>query len=132
MEGLLYATRGSNPGPAASTPDEQARLEPRAASRPPSYSRVRGPALPHRPHTASVVQEYLAAPMLCDGLKFDLRLYVVVRSLQPLQVYLYREGMARFATSQYEPPDESNLRDVFMHLTNASLNKQHAEYVPNL
>ena len=70
--------------------------------------------------------------MLCDGLKFDLRLYVVVRSLQPLQVYLYREGMARFATSQYEPPDESNLRDVFMHLTNASLNKQHAEYVPTL
>ena len=45
---------------------------------------------------------------------------------------LYREGMARFATSQYEPPDESNLRDVFMHLTNASLNKQHAEYVPTL
>ena len=45
------------------------------------------PALPHRPHTASVVQEYLAAPMLCDGLKFDLRLYVVVRSLQPLQVW---------------------------------------------
>ena len=40
--------------------------------------------------------------------------------------------MARFATSQYEPPDEGNLRDVFMHLTNASLNKQHAEYVPNL
>ena len=40
--------------------------------------------------------------------------------------------MARFATSQYEPPDESNLRDVFMHLTNASLNKQHAEYVPTL
>jgi hypothetical protein len=32
------------------------------------------------------VQEYLASPMLCDGLKFDLRLYVVVRSLQPLQV----------------------------------------------
>ena len=45
------------------------------------------PALPHRPHTASVVQEYLAPPMLCDGLKFDLRLYVVVRSLQPLQVW---------------------------------------------
>ena len=94
MEGLLYATRGSNPGLAASTPDEQARLEPRA-SRSPRYSRVRGPALPHRPHTASVVQEYLAAPMLCDGLKFDLRLYVVVRSLQPLQVWRGYPGLGQ-------------------------------------
>ena len=51
--------------------------------------------MPHRPHTASVVQEYLAAPMLCDGLKFDLRLYVVVRSLQPLQVWRGYPGLGQ-------------------------------------
>jgi len=40
-----------------------------------------------------------------------------------LRAYLYREGMARFATQKYEEPTPANLREVFRHLTNYSLNK---------
>ena len=67
--------------------------------------------------------------MLVDGLKFDLRLYVLVLSVQPLTAYLFRQGMARFATNKYKRPTEANLHDVYMHLTNYSLNKRSDAYV---
>ena len=81
-------------------------------------------------HQNAVVQEYIDQPLLLDGLKFDLRLYVLVLSVQPLTAYLFRQGMARFATNKYKRPTDANLHDVFMHLTNYSLNKRNtAAYV---
>nr|KAJ3420777.1 putative tubulin polyglutamylase ttll2 [Polyrhizophydium stewartii] len=55
-----------------------------------------------------------------NGNKFDMRCYVLVRSYQPLTVYLYEDGLARFATSRY---DTSTLKNKFSHLTNTSINK---------
>lgn len=66
--------------------------------------------------------------MLIDGLKFDIRIYVLIFSLDPLKIYLYEEGLVRFATVDYQIPSRKNLHETFMHLTNYSLNKRSANY----
>ncbi|XP_024939169.1 probable tubulin polyglutamylase TTLL2 isoform X2 [Cephus cinctus] len=68
----------------------------------------------------AVVQRYIENPLLIGGYKFDLRLYVCVPSYKPLTVYLYKEGLARFATEKFSL---DNLDNPFRHLTNCSLNK---------
>jgi len=70
-----------------------------------------------------VVQRYLTKPYLIDGFKFDLRLYVLVNGISPLRVYLYNDGLARFATVPYVTPNPKNMGNLFMHLTNYAINK---------
>ena len=64
-----------------------------------------------------IAQQYLPAPLLVDGYKFDMRLYVLVLSCSPLRVLLFKEGLARFCTERYRAPTESNMDDTYMHLT---------------
>lgn len=66
------------------------------------------------------MQAYLERPLLVDGYKLDLRLYVAVTSFRPLVVYVYEEGLARFSTQPYRMDDITNR---FAHLTNTSINK---------
>jgi len=77
-----------------------------------------------------VVQEYIDNPFLIRGLKFDLRLYVLMTSIDPIKVYMFEEGLVRFATTKYtnNPDDISN---NFIHLTNYSVNKESDEFVYN-
>jgi len=78
------------------------------------------------------VQRYLSKPLLLDGIKFDLRVYVVVMGFNPIQAYICDEGLARFCTARYEAPTKSNFKKAFMHLTNYSINKTNENYVhPN-
>ncbi|ORX76957.1 TTL-domain-containing protein [Anaeromyces robustus] len=67
-----------------------------------------------------VLQRYIKDPLLISGYKFDLRCYVMVKGTYPLNIYLYEEGLARFATNKYDTNDITN---VFSHLTNTSINK---------
>ncbi|ORX56069.1 TTL-domain-containing protein [Piromyces finnis] len=71
-----------------------------------------------------VVQTYIASPLLINGMKFDLRVYVLVLSANPLKIYIYKDGLARFATEKYSNPNQSNVKNVKMHLTNYAINKK--------
>jgi len=78
-----------------------------------------------------VVQRYIHKPYLIDGLKFDLRIYVLVYGCDPLRVFMFKEGLARLATDPYIPPNNSNLDEFFMHLTNYAINKNNNGFIFN-
>ena len=59
--------------------------------------------------------------MLIDGYKWDLRIYVAITSINPLRIYVYEEGLCRFASEKY---DTSDLKNIYSHLTNYSINKK--------
>ncbi|XP_033737297.1 tubulin polyglutamylase TTLL7-like isoform X4 [Pecten maximus] len=75
-----------------------------------------------------IVQEYIDKPLLMDGYKFDLRLYVLVTSCDPLRVFLFDDGLVRLSTEKYLAPTEANINHSFMHLTNYSVNKHNEFY----
>jgi len=54
-----------------------------------------------KPNDQCVVQKYLTKPHLVDGFKYDLRIYVFVNGINPLRIYVYNDGLARFATEKY-------------------------------
>ncbi|KAH1015348.1 hypothetical protein HUJ05_013087 [Dendroctonus ponderosae] len=75
-----------------------------------------------------VVAKYISNPLLVAGHKCDLRLYVVVTSFDPLIIYIYEEGLVRFATVKYDS-SHKQLWNPCMHLCNYSINKYHSDYV---
>ncbi|CAK9819833.1 Tubulin polyglutamylase ttll6 [Anthophora plagiata] len=82
-----------------------------------------------KPTERMICQVYVARPFLVDGYKFDLRIYALITSCDPLRVYVYNDGLARFATSRYKEPSGHNTSNVFMHLTNYAVNKHSRMYV---
>lgn len=56
-----------------------------------------------------IVQEYLDKPFLMEGYKFDLRIYILVTSCDPLRIFLYNDGLVRMGTEKYHAPSEANL-----------------------
>ncbi|CAK66605.1 unnamed protein product (macronuclear) [Paramecium tetraurelia] len=78
-----------------------------------------------------VVQRYLHKPLLIDGLKFDFRMYVLLAGCDPLRIYLFKEGLARFATQPYQQPNQMNAEEMCMHLTNYAINKDNPNFVFN-
>ncbi|OAJ37912.1 hypothetical protein BDEG_21882 [Batrachochytrium dendrobatidis JEL423] len=71
-----------------------------------------------------ICSQYISNPFLVYQRKFDLRLYVVVTSFDPLRIYLYKDGIVRFASEPYQHNfTTKNIRNRFVHLTNYSINK---------
>lgn len=52
-----------------------------------------------------IVQRYITNPLLIDGLKFDLRVYVLITCVQPLRIFMFKDGLARFATEPFQAPN---------------------------
>ncbi|OHT00534.1 Tubulin-tyrosine ligase family protein [Tritrichomonas foetus] len=78
--------------------------------------------LPNLPRSQKIIQKYVANPMLINGLKFDLRFYVSIFSLDPLRIYVHENGLVRLATEQYND-NFDDISNRFAHLTNFSINK---------
>lgn len=58
---------------------------------------------------------YIANPLLIDGRKIDLRVYVLVTELSPLKGFIFREGLVRFCGGLY---DENQLEELGAHVSN--------------
>uniref|UniRef100_A0A4W3JDT6 Tubulin tyrosine ligase-like family, member 6 n=1 Tax=Callorhinchus milii TaxID=7868 RepID=A0A4W3JDT6_CALMI len=82
-----------------------------------------------KPGEDMICQVYIPKPFILDGFKFDLRLYILITSCEPLRVYFYNEGLIRFATTKYSEPTDKNVDDICMHLTNYSINKHSKNFV---
>ena len=74
-----------------------------------------------------VVQRYMRHPFIIDGYKFDLRIYVVVTSCEPLRIFIFNEGLARFATEEYDP-SYLYYDNLYIHLTNYAINKNNDNF----
>lgn len=70
-----------------------------------------------------LVQKYLYNPLLLDEkYKFDLRIYALVTSVNPLEIFIYKDGFARVSNEIYNM-DINNLKT---HLTNAAIQNHKA------
>ena len=66
-----------------------------------------------------------------NKLKFDLRIYVLVKSVCPLKVFVYKDGLVRFSTEKYQKPSKNNMKNMCMHLTNYAINKTNPNFIFN-
>lgn len=54
-----------------------------------------------------IIQRYLHPPFLLLGRKFNLRLFLCVASVDPLEMYLWHDGLVFVSTEPYSEPDIS-------------------------
>jgi len=77
-----------------------------------------------------LVSKYVSKPHLIKGYKYDMRIYVLVTSYDPLVIYMFKDGLVRFSTEKYSLKPK-NLKKRFIHLTNYSVNKKAEKYTSN-
>ena len=77
-----------------------------------------------------MISKYVHNPHLIDGYKYDLRIYVLVTCFDPLRIFLFKEGLARFATEKYTN-NSKFLNKRYIHLTNYSVNKHGDGFIQN-
>lgn len=85
--------------------------------------KVVGPGEEVENEKGHLVCEYIPNPHLIEGKKYDLRIYVLITSFEPLRVYMYREGLIRLCSQKYSS-DSKTLGKKSVHLTNYTVNKK--------
>lgn len=76
------------------------------------------------------MSKYVSKPHLLRGYKYDMRIYILVTSFEPLKAYIFTEGLVRLATQPYTT-GKGSLKKRFIHLTNFSINKKADNYKKN-
>jgi hypothetical protein len=96
---------------------------------------------PLQASAATVVQRYIERPFLIGGKKFDLRVYVLITSVDPLRAYRFSDGIVKFCTHPFReirnsgkdgaPTDiaMADLGDRYAHLANNAINAGCPGYV---
>ncbi|XP_004524318.1 tubulin polyglutamylase TTLL6 [Ceratitis capitata] len=71
---------------------------------------IRPPSAVNLSSTDSFIQEFVDNPFLVDGYKFDIGVYVVLTSINPLMVYMYSgDVLFRYCPEKYYPFDTENV-----------------------
>lgn len=78
-----------------------------------------------------IVQEYIRNPLLLEGKKFDLRVYVLLTSIRDPSIFIFEDGLVRICTDPYEAPNEENVKNSCKHLTNYAVNKKNPNFIFN-
>jgi tubulin polyglutamylase TTLL6/13 len=60
-----------------------------------------------------------------------MRIYVLVYGVDPLRLFVFQEGLARFATQEYTGAIENNMDNLYIHLTNYSINMHAQNFIAN-
>ena len=69
----------------------------------------------------AVAQDYIESDLV-NGRKFDLRIYVLIASVEPLEVYVYRDGLVRLCSEPYKTGSlESQLSNVTLNMGNPKI-----------
>ncbi len=76
-----------------------------------------------------VIQRYLKNPLLIHNRKFDIRVYWLLASIDPLLVLLYPQGKVRLTAMPYKNEDFDN---PLVHMTNYYQQKMHPEFDSSL
>jgi tubulin monoglycylase TTLL3/8 len=73
-----------------------------------------------------VAQKYIENPLLVNNRKFDIRQWVLITNMDPLQVWVYKKCYLRFAAEDFSFNELSN---NFRHLTNNSISKESESFL---
>jgi hypothetical protein len=71
-----------------------------------------------------MIQKYLEKPLLYQGRKFDIRIWVLFITNRENEVFIFKEGHLKASSLQYNPDSD----DLFIHLTNYSVQKYHSHF----
>ena len=71
-----------------------------------------------------ILQKYLEKPLLYQGRKFDIRIWILVIGGQENYVYIFKQGHLKATCAEYD----INSSSPFIHLTNYSVQKHNADF----
>jgi hypothetical protein len=73
----------------------------------------------------TIAQEYVRSALI-NGYKFDLRIYVLLLSVDPLRLFVYKDGLVRLCS------ERSDKNTLYSKITNVSFNKSNTNEISKI